>query len=374
MNERKKALLVNTPQDQLRRFGRTMRMPLTAIFFGLLVGGIVIQISGKHGAEAIGQLILGGYGTGYAITTTLTRATPIIFAGLASALAWGSGYETMGIAGQMTLSAFTTAVVAASLPFSPWLSSLVAVLCGMAVAMAYSMLSAWISARFETSLLIVSLMLNYIAENIASYFTNYVFKDPFASDNLAIQTQKLEAGVLPRLLPKYTVHAGFLIAIFCVLTILFMKKRTSFGYESSMNGLNPRFARYGGIKSKKTMYMMLLLSGAIAGLGGAVEVLGTRYRFIDKMITSPGYAWNGITASLMSSNHPIGIFFSSIFLAGLTTGGAAIERSMRVPQEITSIIQGVLTIFVTARFFVKKGDGKGLLSRFRKEKKEVKES
>lgn len=96
-----------------------------------------------------------------------------------------------------------------------------------------------------------------------------------------------------------------------------------------------------------------MLSGALAGVGGACEVLGTRYRYVDSMITSPGYAWTGIIASLMSSNHPVGILVSSIFLAGLTTGGSTIERSMGVPSEVTTIIQGIITLLITAKFAVK---------------------
>jgi len=360
MESNENTLLTNSVRDRALRFFQTFRTPATATFFGLLVGGMVITWSGGNGLEGVRQLIIGGYGSVYYLTTTLTRATPIIFAGLASALSWGSGYETMGISGQMTLGAFVSAVVAVNVTGPVWLVMLSAILAGVITGMAYSMIAAWISLKFNAYLLIVTLMMNYLAENIASYFTNYVFKDPLAVDNLAIQTQKIENGILPRLLQGYTLHFGFIIALLCVFAILFITKKTSFGYEAGMNGMNFRFSLYGGVNSKRTMYRILMLSGGIAGLGGAVEVLGSRYRFIDKMITSPGYAWNGITASLMSSNHPIGILFSSIFLSGLTTGGAAVERNLQIPQEITSIIQGVLTIFVTAQFIFKfRKNGKG---------------
>ena len=151
----------------------------------------------------------------------------------------------------------------------------------------------------------------------------------------------------------YSLHWGFVIAIICVLIVLFIMKRTSFGYKAKMGGLNPNFANYGGVNSTKMMYYVLMLSGALAGIGGACEVLGTRYRYVDNMITSPGYAWTGIIASLMSSNHPVGILVSSIFLAGLTTGGSTIERSMGVPSEVTTIIQGIITLLITAKFAVK---------------------
>ena len=196
-------------------------------------------------------------------------------------------------------------------------------------------------------------MMNYIADYIASYFTTYVVKDPLGLDSSAIQTQKLTDNILPKMFKGYSLHWGFVIAVICVLVILFIMKKTSFGYKAKMGGLNPNFANYGGINSTKMMYYVLMLSGALAGVGGACEVLGTRYRYVDSMITSPGYAWTGIIASLMSSNHPVGILVSSIFLAGLTTGGSTIERSMGVPSEVTTIIQGIITLLITAKFTVK---------------------
>lgn len=357
MNTRQE-LTANTISSRLKRLSRAMLMPAIAIAFGLVAGGIVIASSGHNPFTSLAALFAGGFGSGYSIAATLTRATPILFAGLAAALSWGSGYESMGIGGQMTLGAFSGAVVAANMPGPAPLVVAVSLLAGMLAGVAYSLLAAWISARFSIYLLIVTLMMNYVADNIASYMTMYVFNDPFATDKLAIQTQKIEGSILPRLHPSYTVHLGLVLALLCTAGILFMLKKTGFGYDARMNGMNPQFALYGGVNSRKNMYMVLALSGALAGLGGVCEALGTRYRFIDQMITSPGYAWGGITASLMSSNHPLGILASSVFLAGLNTGGASIELNLNIPREITVIIQGVLTLFVTAQFMLRRHKGK----------------
>ena len=358
MKKNKRDLATDSISSRLRRLGVSLRVPAIAVMLGIIVGGIVIAGSGHNPVTSMLALFMGGFGGSYSITTTLTRATPIIFAGLAAALSWGSGYESMGIGGQMTLGAFCGAIVAAQCPGQPVVVIVVSLLAGMAAGAAYSLVAAWISAKFSVYLLIVTLMMNYVAENLASYMTNYVFKDPFASDTLATQTQKIEDAVLPRLFNGHTVHLGFVLALMCVAAILFMVRKTSFGYDARMNGLNPRFALYGGVHSGRNMYAIMLISGALAGLGGVCEVLGTRYRFIDQMIASPGYAWGGITASLMSNNHPLGILASAIFLAGLSTGGATVEMNMGIPREITVIIQGVLTIFVTMHFVFVRHIGK----------------
>ncbi|MGL4345087.1 MAG: ABC transporter permease [Cellulosilyticaceae bacterium] len=340
---------------------KALKLPLIATLIGLFIGGIVIALSGFNPFEAIRGLLVGGFGSTYYLTTTLTRATPIIFAGLAGALAWGSGYPSLGAAGQMVIGAMVTSIVAISCPGPSFVVVIVSLLAGIVAGMGYSLLSIWISEKFELYLLIITLMLNYVADYIASYLTSYVVKDPLGMDSSAIQTQLIKDSILPKLMKGYTVHWGFVIAVLAVLLIYFVMKKTTFGYKARMGGLNPQFANYGGIKSSRMMYYVLLLSGALAGLGGACEVLGTRYRYVDGMITSPGYAWSGIIASLMSSNHPIGILVSAIFLAGLTTGGSTIERSMGVPSEVTVIIQGIITLLITAKFafkFSKKASAK----------------
>ncbi|MFI3210960.1 MAG: ABC transporter permease [Peptostreptococcaceae bacterium] len=321
-----------------------------AILIGWLVGGIIIAFSGQNPFVGIIGLIEGGFGSPHAITTTLVRATPIAFSGLAAALAWGSGYPSMGAQGQMVMGALAAAIVVPYIDAPPFVAVTIGMLVGMLAGMLYSLLSAYISEAFEVYLLIGTLMFNYVADYLSSYLTTYVFMDPNASDRLAVQTQHVGDAILPRIFPAYSLHYGFVIIIIVTIFISFLMKKTSFGYKTRMGGLNSNFAKYGGVNSVRTMYMTLMLSGALAGLGGAIEVFGSKYRYIDQMITSPGFSWNGITASLMANNNPIGVLFSSIFLGGLTTGGTAIEFSMNIPAEITTIIQGVITMLVTAKF------------------------
>ena len=338
--------------NKVKRLLGSLAYPLMAILIGLLIGGIIIMSTGKNPITGIWGLLKGGYLTKFSIASTLTRATPIIFCGVSAALAWGSGYSSMGAQGQMIMGAITAAIVAPILPGPDWLVVIMTIICSMAAGALYSLCSAFVSARFNAYLLIITLMFNYVANYFASYLTNYVFLDPYALDKLAIQTQKIEGSILPRLFPKYTTHWGFIIALVVVILVDFMVRKTSFGYKARMGGLNAHFAEYGGIESRKTMYKVLMISGAVAGLGGACEVLGTKFRYVDEMITSPGYSWSGITASLMSNYNIIGTLFSSIFLAGITIGGASIELTMNIPSEITQIIQGVISMLITAKIAI----------------------
>ena len=339
-----KAILNNKLKD--------LASPLLAIIAGLLVGGIIMAISGYDAINGILGLLKGGFLTKYAFTSTLARATPIIFCGLSAAISWGSGYSSMGAQGQMILGAITAAYVAIRCPGPAWFVVIVTLLLAMLVGGIYSLISAHISYKYNAYLLIVTLMFNYLADYFASYLTNYVLLDPYGVDKLAIQTQKIENAILPRIFSKYTLHYGFFIALFCVFAIWFLINKTTLGYKMRMSGANSDFAKYGGINASKTMYISLFISGAIAALGGACEVLGSKYRYVDAMITSPGYSWSGITASLMSNYNIIGVLFSSIFLAGIAIGGASVELNLNIPSELTQVIQGVITILVTAKIVI----------------------
>ena len=188
-----------------------------------------------------------------------------------------------------------------------------------------------------------------MASYITSYFVTYPLKDT-AGDGLALQTMELnEAMQLPRLTSTSTFNAGFIIAVIVMLVMLYMTRRTVFGYESKMGGFNAAFARYGGTKQIKVMMITMALSGAIAAIGGSTEVFGIKYRFIDGMFTSTSYAWTGLMAALMANLHPVGMFVSAIFLAGLQIGGSAIQRSMGIPLEIATIIQCCITLFVSVK-------------------------
>ncbi len=357
-------LISISPKQKIIKFLDSFRLPLIAIMVGLAGGGIIIACSGINPVGAILGLFKGGYGSVYSMFTTLTRATPIIFAGLSSALVWGSGYESMGMEGQMTMGALAAAITAVNCPGPDIFVIIVSLSAGAAAGVAFSIVPTWINRKFQASLLIVTLMMNYVANYISSYFVTYVVKDPYGADSSAVQTAEITA-VLPKVAEKYSLHLGFLIAVVCVILIYLMANKTVFGYHARIGGLNPQFANYGGINSAKMTYAVLCLSAAIAGLGGAVEVLGTRHRFVDQMIKSPGYAMSGITASIMSNYNAFGTLISSVFLAGLTTGGSYIERNMGVPSEVSTVIQGLITMLVTIKIVLnikgkhKKKKGKG---------------
>lgn len=356
--------------DELKAFGariwRALRQPLVATLFGLLVGAAVILACGQNPIAVYLEMFNKSFFTPYYLFSTLTRATPIIICAMATGMAWRAGYINIGVEGQMVTGTFAATVAALYLPGPPILVGLLAWLIGMAAGALYALLPAVLNWKFQVSMVITTLMLNYVANNIASYFVTYPLKDT-AGDAQALQTAEIAEGLrLPRLSATSTFNAGFLIAVAVVVFMVFVAQKTVFGYESKMGGFNPSFARYGGTKQVKVMVITMALSGAIASLAGTAEVFGLKFRYADGMLTSTNYAWTGLMAALIADLDPVGMFFASIFLSGLQIGGSAIQRSLGIPLEIATIIQCCITLFVSVKLVFKftrkkapKGEAKG---------------
>ncbi len=340
---------------------KAVRQPALATLFGLVVGALVIVACGENPFAVYKEMFTKSFIQPFYLYSTLTRATPIIICAMATAMAWRAGYINIGVEGQMIAGSFAATVAAIYIPGPPILVAILAWLIGMCVGALYALLPAILNWKYQVTMVITTLMLNYVANYITSYFVTYPLKDP-AGDGMALQTVAIDKAMcLPRLAPKSTFNAGFIVAVAVVLFMIFITKRTVFGYESKMGGFNPSFARYGGAKQVKVMLITMALSGAIASLGGMTEVFGLKYRFSDGMLTSPSYAWTGLMAALIADLNPLGMFFISIFLSGLQIGGSAIQRSMGVPLEISTIIQCCITLFVSVK----------LVFRFKKRKKDT---
>lgn len=181
----------------------------------------------------------------YYLFSTLTRATPIIICAMATGMAWRAGYINIGVEGQMVTGTFVATVCALYIPGPPVLVALLSWIIGMAAGALYALLPAVLTWKFNVSMVITTLMLNYVANYISSYFVTYPLKDT-SGDGLALQTPELNAMMhLPRLSSTSTFNAGFLIAVAVVVFMVFITKKTVFGYESKMGGFNPFFALYG---------------------------------------------------------------------------------------------------------------------------------
>ncbi len=328
---------------------RAISGPLLAILGGVVIGSLLMLFTGHNPLEAYAAMVSGAL-AGPNLTnlaSTLTGAAPIVGMGLAAAVAFRAGFFNLGGEGQLVLGGLAAALVAIYLPLPALLLFPVTIAAAMLVGGLWAVLPAWAEFQFHVPLLISTLLLNYPARFFASYVAVNLVRD--VASGMPETLQVPSAVQFPLLMTNTQLHAGVFITLAVVLVAAFVIGRTVVGYELRMAGKNATFARYGGIRLRKLGYGVMFSSGAIAGLVGAIQVLGVDYRFVDGSLTSPQYAWVGVMAALLSGSSPLGVLLAGLFFSAIQTGGLGMEQATQVPHELSLILQAVIILLVAAR-------------------------
>lgn len=333
----------------LNNYTQLIGWPIMATLLGLLLGAVVIVASGENPLSVYAVMLQKSLFSPYYLFSTLTRATPVIICGVAACLCWRAGYINLGLEGQMTLGAIAAVLVGLYCPGPKPLVLVLALLAGMAAGALYALIPTLLQWKCGLSIVICTLMLNYVAKDITNYLASFPFKSATASST-ASQTDNISEFLrFPRLLEGQTLNVGFLLALLVVAGALFFCNRTILGYESKMGGLNPSFARYGGTRQVRIMFLTMSMAGAIAALAGISECYGTKYCFVANMFSSASYGWTGLQAALIGQLNPITTLIYAIVLTALDVGGSAIQRSFGVPSQISDLIKCAITLFVSVR-------------------------
>ncbi len=332
------------------RSGLMRMLPqVIAVVAAFIVGAVVLAVTGYDPVDAYAMMLRGAFGDIYGIGQTLTKATPIIFTALAFLFAMKSGLFNIGAEGQLVIGAFAAALVGISFDGLPALIHVpLALLAGALAGGAWGFIPAVLKAKLGAHEVITTMMLSYVATYLTSYMVNYPFKAP----GWVAQTVPLDPSAqLPRILPPTQLSASFIIAIILVALTYIILQKTTLGYEVRASGLNPVAAESGGINVKRTMIIALVVSGAMAGLGGAGEVMGVHDRFIEGF--SPGYGWDGLAVALVGGLHPVGVVIAAILFGALRSGGMTMTRVTHVPLDIVVILQSLVIIFVAAPMLIR---------------------
>ena len=334
---------------RLQKFLTALQGPVIAILGALLVGGVIIIATGQNPLSAYWAMILGAFaGKGLTnLASTLNRAIPIVGMGLAASNSFKSGFFNIGGEGQMVLGGITAALVAIYLPAPAPVLLPVILFCAALIGGLYALLAMFFEFRFNVPLLISTLILNSPARYLASYLVTSPFRDVPSGMN---ETLMVPAGVrFAVLVPGSQLNTGIFLVLLLVAVSAFIIYRTVPGYNLRMTGLNRRFAIYGGVDTHKLGYRVLFTSGAVAGLIGAILVLGVLYRFIDDALTSPLYAWVGVMAALLSDSDPLGVALAGLVFAAIQTGGYGMERDTNIPRELSLVLQALIIMFIAVR-------------------------
>jgi simple sugar transport system permease protein len=319
--------------------GLAIAAPFAAIAFTLAACAGLVLWAGAPVGRAYALLFDGAFGSRFALTETLTRATPLIFTGLAAAVAFRARFYNIGAEGQLYLGALAAvAVGAAPLGVPPALHFVLMVAAGMLAGAALLLLPALAKTRLAVDEVVTTLLLNFVALLFVSMMLDGPMKDPAAMG--WPQSPPIPAELeFPRLLERSRVHWGLVLALALAAALRVIDLRTTFGYEMRAVGANAAAARFAGISVDALMVKTALLSGALAGLAGVSEVAGRAgYLTLDM---SPGYGYSGIVIAMLAGLNPLGVVAAALFVAGVLVGADSMSRAIGVPTYLADVIVSV---------------------------------
>lgn len=336
--------------------------PLISAALAVGVGSIIIWASGYDPGAAFAALWQGSFGSPKAIGDTLLKSTPLILTGLAVAYGFRAGLFNIGAEGQLFLGGLAATWIGVSLTGLPWYVMIpVMLLASMVAGAAWAFIPAILKARIGAHEVITTMMFTYIGRYLVSYIVLGPLKDPGPIP----QTRRIaESGELLRISALFSDgarqafdflnlgrgHLGIVVALIAAVVIWLILKYTTLGYENRAVGFNRWASETAGISVQWTIVKALCISGALAGLAGATEVMGVHHRLFDQF--SSGFGFTGIAVALLAKNHPLGVIPAAILFGALAAGAGTMQFQADVPQKIISIIQALVIFFVAAEEIV----------------------
>ena len=342
---------------QIPEFLKEFLVPILAVFTAIIVGGIVILIVGGDPIAAYWGLFEGSFGSIRALSETTVWATPYIFAGLAVALAFNGGLFNIGAEGQLAFGAVAASWAGYALPALlgtsiPKIIHLpLSIIAGVLAGFIWGGIPGWLKAKFGGNEVINTIMMNYVALNLTSFLLNGPMKDPSPTNVIARTPEAAESAQLIPIFQGYRFHWGFILAVIIVFITYWILYKTTFGFEIRTVGTNPNAGRYAGINSSKITFLTLAISGALAGLAGAIEVTALNFR--HELGFSVGYGFDAIAIALLGRNNPIGVFIAAILFGAMKNGATRMQFLTQIPVDIISIIQALILLFVAADAIVR---------------------
>ncbi len=318
--------------------------PLLAALAALALAAVPLAFAGVPLIESYRQMFAGVFGSLFAFTEMLTRATPLIFTGLAAAIAFRAKLWNIGAEGQLYLGALAAVAVGTGAVSGPGWALTGLVLAAGALAGALGMLlPAALKTRFGADEVVTSLLLNFIILIFVQMMLEGPLKDPMGL-GWPQSEPILDEATLPKLLERMRLHAGLLIALGAALALHLVLARTTWGFRIRAVGENASAARHAGISVNRTLIGVALVSGALAGLAGVSEVAGLKgYLTAD---LSPGFGYAGIVVAMLAGLSPLGVVLAALFVASVFVGADSMSRAMGVSSFLADLVVALSLISV----------------------------
>ena len=324
----------------------SIALPVLAILVAMLIGSIVMLVSGFNPVQAYTVLFQGAFGTIPQFAETLNTATPLLLIGLGIAVAFRAGAFNIGGVGQEYLGALAAVIVGGKFTGIPGpLHLLLATLAGMIAGGLWAAPAAFLKVRFGINEVITTILLNYIG----IYLIDFMIAGPIqapgfnaAPTSFAVQT----GATYPNLVPGSDLNASFILTVLVMVAVFIMMRYTTFGHRIRMVGLNREAARHAGVHVDRVFLLTFFMSGALAGLAGAAEILGYRYQLITGFAPSTGY--DAIAVALLGALNPLGVGLSAVFFGALANGASAMEAIAQLPSQLADIVRTLAILAVLA--------------------------
>ncbi|MGC9124539.1 MAG: ABC transporter permease [Caldisericaceae bacterium] len=323
--------------------------PFLAIVISLLISSIFLLILKQNPLSAFYYMFTGAVGSKFAFFEMLVKASPLILTGIAVAFAFTAKYWNIGAEGQLYAGALAaTWVGLMDLKISPFIYIPLIICVGFAAGALWSLIAGYLKARWKVDDVVTTLLLNYVMIYIVSALLNGPWRDPvtmYPSSPLISPN-----AYFPKLIPQSRIHLGILISLLAVIFMWFIIKKTKLGFEIRSTGASPRAANFLGINTLKSIIIVSIISGGIAGLAGVGEVAGVQYHLIQTI--SPGYGYSGIVIAMLGRLNPFGVLLAAIYFAIDITGANVMSYTLHIPIYISDVIQGVtLIVMLTMLLF-----------------------
>lgn len=357
-------------------------LPLIAVIGALVIGAIILILLEANPLEAYRVMITGAFANKNGLADTLVKATPLLLVGLGIVIAYRAKVINIGAEGQFIVGALLSTFLAIELgDVLPGFTVIMICLVGGSLAGAFwAGIPGFLKARLNVNEILSTIMMNSIAIQIGYFLLRGPMIDPAevaAGTNIPHSARTPKVTDLPRftdiakwlgftesakdleltglgkevyglLVEPTRMHIGFIFAIIMAVLVYILLWRTTIGYRIRMVGLNPHAARYAGINVPRYMILSMALSGALAGLAGALEIVGLHHRMFEPLAVSAGYGFSGIVVALLAKLHPLGAIPSSILFGGLLVGGDKMQRAIQVPQVLITTLMGIIVLFVVS--------------------------
>lgn len=323
--------------------------PVAGLVLALVAGGLLIAASGFPPLKAYAAMLESAFGSTNGIGETLVKTSPLLLAGLGVAVAFKGNVINIGAEGQIYMGAIGATYVGLFMgDLRPVVGIPLGLLAGFLMGAIWGGAASFFKLRFGANEIIVTLMMNYVAIEIAKYLINGPWRDPAHTEPFSAPIA--EGTKLPYLLHGTRLHAGIIVAVIATAILWWVLKNTVYGYQLNVLGANVRTAEYAGVKTARLILLTMIISGGLCGLAGVSELSGVHHRLIEEL--SPGYGYTAIAIALLGRFKPWSIMVSAVLFAGLAVGVQGMQQAAGVPVSAALILQGLVLLFVVAGIMV----------------------